>query len=284
MTSNDDCPKPPRRGDLIIVGQYHRDAMLHGSPREYHTYTVGTVTSVSREGRVRMFSEAGSVGEPELRGRHHRGTEVTGHTQTFVLSSDQIDAPGALATAACRTWDVGNVRHAATRPYETLAQAVDALSPHRKTETGWMALNQAAAEHAAARRAAWVSCSRGQASHGVYEAQLLAANDKYLAVYAEVTGQAVTGTDRPGTLAATGRQAIATPAGHSAGKMGPAEGPSWAGAGPAAPTAAPVLAQIGGLAKRGGCHAVSDGYDTALPAGAGLWQLGGEPAGAEMEL
>lgn len=263
MPSNYDGPIPARRGDLVIVQQHHRDSVLRGESREYDTYTVGTVTSITQDGRVKMFSEAGSVGEPQLRGQHHRGTGVTDRMQTFVLGSDKIDVPGALATAACRTWDTGAVRHASTRPYQTLAQAIEALNPHSKTEAGWMVLNRAATEHAATRRAAWVSCNRSGANYGMYETQLMAANAKYLTVYAQVTGRAVSGSDRPGNSIGTGREVIAARAEY--GMLAPGGSLCWANAGP-------------------GLEASREGLAGADPAR--HWQPGREPAtaAAEMEL
>lgn len=190
MTSSDDKPTMASRGDLVVVVQHYRDWVRGEEPREYDTYTVGTVTSVTRDGTVKMFSEAGRAREPDLRGQADRGGGLprTGFVRAYVMSSAKIDVAGALATAACRTWD----GHATTRPYETLAEVQAALRPHLRTEPTCEPLHEAAERHAVARHAALQRYRADESSTGwdtsrydAYTVELLAANREYLAFFAE---------------------------------------------------------------------------------------------------
>ena len=192
MSEGGDTGTRARRGDLVVVHQHHRDAMQHGDPREYDTFTVGVVTSVTRDGKVKMFKEAGRVDEPGWQGRPDRGQALptAGFAQALVRSAADIDVPGALATAACRTWE----NTCSVRPYDTLDEVRAALSPHFKGRDTWEPLHEPAETHAAARRAAWEgyrSDSRtggwDAARYDAYTALIAAANREYLRSYAQIT-------------------------------------------------------------------------------------------------
>ena len=149
MSQGGSTVTPAQRGDLVVVQQHHRDSVQHGDPREYDTFTVGVVTSITRDGLVKMFKEAGHVDEPDRSGRPDRGRTLptVGFVRVLVQSAAKIDVAGSLATAACRTWELtGSVR-----PYNTLDELRGALMPHYKTQPGWEPLHQAGDTHAAAR-------------------------------------------------------------------------------------------------------------------------------------
>jgi hypothetical protein len=171
-----------RRGDLVVIHHHHGDRPLRGEPHEYDTFTVGVVTSVTRQGQVRLVKEAGHVDQPGWRGQPDRGTppRSAGLKQIFVASSRTIDTDGALATATCHTWP----HTAGVRPYASLDDARAALRPHLRTQPGWEQLHDAAEKHAAARQAAWAAYladSTTAQSYENYEAELTAVNQAYLA-------------------------------------------------------------------------------------------------------
>jgi hypothetical protein len=194
-----------RRGDLLVVHRHHRDFPVRGEPREYDTFTVGMVTSITRDGKVMMFKEAGHADEPDWRGRPDRGQALptVGFVQALVRGAADIDVPGALATASCRTWELTG----STRPYDALDEVRAALSPHFKTRPTWEPLHHAARTHAAARRAAWEAYRRDRQTAGwdnarydAYTAQVAAADQEYLRAYAQITApqpQPVPGTPSP---------------------------------------------------------------------------------------
>jgi len=92
---------PARRGDLIVIQQHHRDWVLRGESREYDTYTVGVVTSVTRDGTVKMFREAGHADTPDWRGKPDRGQGMpAGFERALIMSAADIDVTGALAACA----------------------------------------------------------------------------------------------------------------------------------------------------------------------------------------
>jgi hypothetical protein len=222
--------QPARRGDLVVVQQHHRDWVQRGEPREYDTFTVGVVTSITRDGLVKMFKEAGHADEPDWRGRPDRGRPLpaVGFVQALVRSAAVIDVPGALATAACRTWELtGSVR-----PYDTLDEVRAALGPHSKTQPTWEPLHEAAETHAALARGAWEAYRRDTYAmpwdsprYRAYTAQVAAANRGYLLAYTQITAAAglaaqprspgrcrtAAGSGQPGTPDA---HAAASPAGH----------------------------------------------------------------------
>ena len=49
-----------KRGDLVVIQKHNRDHAIGQETREYDTFTVGVVTSVTRDGMVKMFKEAGT--------------------------------------------------------------------------------------------------------------------------------------------------------------------------------------------------------------------------------
>lgn len=116
---------------------------------------VGVVTGITRDGLVKMFKPAGHIDEPDWRGRPDRGQQLpsVGFVQAIIGSAARIDVPGALATAACRTWDTT----VSVRPYDTLDEVRAALRPHFRTQPAGEPLHEAAETRAAAVRAAWDS-------------------------------------------------------------------------------------------------------------------------------
>ena len=180
-----------KRGDLIVIEEHHRDYVLHGDNREYDTFIVGVVTSVTRDGHVKMYRRAGSFDQgKDWRGQPDRGEAVSPRmVRTYVASATEIDVAGALATAGCHVWPSG---HESPMPYESLAEVQADLKPHRKVGWKWNLLRDAGeAWEAAHRKAAPMLTDalryRGEefmTRSAAYHEAILAAQNAYRAVYA----------------------------------------------------------------------------------------------------
>ena len=58
-----------RRGDLVVIHLRHHERQ-GGQPREYHDFWLGQVTSVTRDGLVRLYRPAGTFSwDTDGRGR-----------------------------------------------------------------------------------------------------------------------------------------------------------------------------------------------------------------------
>ena len=188
---------PAKRGDLIVIHQHHRDWSLRGETSEYDTYTVGAVTSVTRDGTVKMFKEAGHADTPGWDGKPDRGQRMpSGFERTLIMSAEVIDVTGALATAACHVWDGSETQ---VKAYESLDEVRAALKPHLRSGPVSVRLGEAAAKHQVARCEAWEAYLRDRHELGAYDrdrdmkrwdayvAEVAAVNEAYRAEYAAAT-------------------------------------------------------------------------------------------------
>jgi len=199
MTTVQDLPPAPaqaanmaKRGDLVVFEQRHHDFVLQGESREYDTFTVGVVTSVTRDGQVKMWRRAGNFDQgKDWRGQPDRGEAAPARmVRSYVSSSTDINVAGALATAGCHVWPSG---HESPMPFESLAEVRDWLKPHRKAGWKWNLLRDAGEAWEAAHRKAAPMLTEALRHQGeefmvrsaAYGAAILAANDAYRAAYAE---------------------------------------------------------------------------------------------------
>ncbi len=186
-----------KRGDLVVFQEHHRDYCIGSESREYDTFTVGVVTSVTRDGVVKMYRRAGSFDQgKDWRGQPDRGEPAPSRkVRAYVMSSAEIDVAGALATAACHVWITDTAHEDNPKPYDTLAEVQADLKPHLKIGYRWLAMREAAATWEQARRAASPMLTDAlKVSHedrakyremsAAYHAAVTAANDAYRAVYA----------------------------------------------------------------------------------------------------
>ena len=181
-----------RRGDLIVIEQHHRDYAIGTGASEYDTFTVGVVTSVTRDGHAKMYRRAGCFDQgKDWRGQPDRGVAIpSGLVRSYVCSSSDIDVAGALATAGCHVWPSG---HESPMPYGSLAEVQADLKPHRKAGWKWNLLHDAGVAWEAAHRAAAPMLTGALAAprsefpvlSEAYHAAVLAAQNAYRAVYAE---------------------------------------------------------------------------------------------------
>jgi hypothetical protein len=188
-----------RRGDLVVIHLRHRD-WKEGQPREYDTFWLGQVTSVTRAGLVRLYRPAGTVSwESDGRGRPDRGQPLPSlrFERAAIKSQQEIDVPGALATAACHTWPG---HEGQVRGYATLKEVKAALRPHLLDQPGWEQLREATAVWEATWRKARPLLSAAVRAHGeefsrlsaAYDAAVTAANNAYRAQHEQAaeTGSA----------------------------------------------------------------------------------------------
>jgi hypothetical protein len=181
-----------KRGDLIVIEQHHRDYAIGSGTREYDSFIVGVVTSVSRDGHVKMYRRAGSFDQgKDWRGQPDRGENVPANmVRSYVASSTEIDVVGALATAGCHVWPSG---HESPMPFESLAEVQAALKPHRKVGWKWNLLHDAGIAWEEAHRKAAPMLTDAlryqgeefKARSAAYSAAIMAAQNAYRAVYAQ---------------------------------------------------------------------------------------------------
>jgi len=184
-----------RRGDLVVIHLRHHE-WKDGRPREYDDFWVGQVTSVTRAGLVRRYRPAGTFAwDADGRGRPDRVRPLPSlwSERAAIKSKEEIDVPGALATAACHVWP-GHEGH--VRGYGTLAEVKAALRPHL-LESPWRErLRDAAVAWEAAWREARPLLSAAVRAHGaefrrlsdLYDAAVTAANDAYRAQHEQAAG------------------------------------------------------------------------------------------------
>jgi hypothetical protein len=197
-----------RRGDLIVVCDEHPS---FGSGEPYDSYTVGVVTSITRDGTVKTYRPAGEFPEPDWQGKVSKGTDLARHKpeRVWVLSAHVVDVPGALAAAACHVWPG---HEESTRPCESMEDVRAVLRSHLKTgQPGtWDKLRAAAARWEQARQqalqmlAASRSAPRDQftQAYDAYQAAAAAANEAYRRAVAETAGSGT--RDTGGSRAAIG--------------------------------------------------------------------------------
>ena len=184
-----------RRGDLVVIHLRHHE-WKDGQPREYHDFWLGQVTSVTRDGLVRLYRPAGTFSrETGGRGRPDKGQPLPSlwFEWAAIKSHNEIDVPGALATAACHTWPG---HEGQVRGYATLKEVKAALRPHLLNQPGWQRLRDAAAAWEAARREARPLLSAAVRAHGeefrrlsdLYDAAVTAANSAYRELHGQAAG------------------------------------------------------------------------------------------------
>jgi hypothetical protein len=175
-----------RRGDLVVIHLRNRD-WRDGRHREYDDFWLGQVTSVTRAGLVRLYRPAGTfAGDSDGYGRPGNGQPLPSlwFERAAIKSQDEIDVPGALATAACHVWPG---HESQVRGYPTLAEVKAALRPHLLSQPGWERLRDAAIAWQAARLETRPLLSTAVRAHGeefrrlsgIYDAALTAANNAY---------------------------------------------------------------------------------------------------------
>jgi hypothetical protein len=190
-----------KRGDLVVVEQHHRDYVLHGESSEHDEFTVGVVTSVTRDGHVKMFRRAGSFDQgKDWRGQPDRGEAIpSSMVRSYVMSAKEIDVAGALATAACHVWVTDTAHEDHARAYESLAEVKAALKPHLFRNwtgmTGAQLSIAAAAWELTRRKAAPMLTEALKVAYddrpkyrelsGAYHVAVTAANEAYRAAYAQ---------------------------------------------------------------------------------------------------
>lgn len=187
-----------KRGDLVVFEEHHRDWHMGAKETgEYDTFTVGVVTSVTRDGHVKMWRRAGSFDQgKDWRGQPDRGEAAPSRmVRSYVMSAKDIDVASALTTAACHVWVTDTAHEDNAKAYDTLAGVRAALRPHLKRGGTWEALNSAAAVWLKARfearpmltealRVAHDDRPRYRELSDAYHAAVKDANDAYRVVYA----------------------------------------------------------------------------------------------------
>lgn len=116
-----EAPKA-RRGDLVVVHTTHHDYIIGVGEgvRSHDEFTVGVVTSITREGLVKAYRPVG-YDSPILLAHLSRQLQ-----QTYLMPQTRVDVAGALKTAAAHTWP----GHDYSRYYDTLDEVKVALRPH----------------------------------------------------------------------------------------------------------------------------------------------------------
>jgi hypothetical protein len=186
-----------KRGDLVVFEEHHRDYAIGRGTSEYDTFTVGVVTSVTRDGHVKMYRRAGNFDQgKDWRGQPDRGEPAPSRmVRSYLMSSTEIDVAGAVATAACHVWITDTAHEDHAKPYGSLAEVQGELRPHLKMGYRWLAMRDAAAVWEKARReaspmltaalaVAYDDRPRYREMSDAYHAAVTAANEAYRAVYA----------------------------------------------------------------------------------------------------
>lgn len=203
------------RGDLVVIHVRSRTYMLCGESSERDEFTVGTVTSVTRDGLVKAYRPAGDLATTDHMGRAYRGRDLplVGFQHVWIMSAARVDAAGAMVTAACHVWP----GHEQIMAYGSLDEVREALRPHLRRSEGWERLHDAALTWETSRRNAEQEHHQAQAeanrahaqagyhtragddarraadcaARGAYFAAEAAANASYRGVYAWVTAPMV---------------------------------------------------------------------------------------------
>jgi len=144
--------KAAKRGDLVVIHVRSTSWSAKYDRTEQDEYTVGVVTSVTRDGQVKRYRRCDDLRTTDYLGRPFRGEEMprTGYQGRYIMPADQIDVAGALVTAACHVWQ----GHETTQAYGSLDEVREALRPHLRRSAGWETLHDAALAWEAERRAA----------------------------------------------------------------------------------------------------------------------------------
>jgi hypothetical protein len=144
-----------KRGDLVLfhVQSSFLSLSLASKRTETNDFTVGMVTSVTRDGLVKLYRPAGDLTVSDHLGRPYRGQGLprTGLVAWWMVPASKIDVTGAMVTAATHLYP----QRETPMPYGSLDEVRAALKPHLRASAGWETLHAAALEWEAARRAAW---------------------------------------------------------------------------------------------------------------------------------
>lgn len=109
------------RGDLVVVHTTHHDHYIGQETKTHDEFTVGVVTSITRDGTVKACQPVG-YDRPVLLNYLGRSLQCC-----YVIPKDRVDVPAALETAAAHLWPGQD--H--PRYYDTLADVEAALRPHK---------------------------------------------------------------------------------------------------------------------------------------------------------
>ena len=141
-----------KRGDLVVIHVRSTSWSARYERTEQDDYTVGIVTSVTRDGQVRRYRPAGDLQTTDYLGRPYRGQDMprTGYQGRWIMPAAHIDVTGAVVTAACHVWQ----GHETTQAYGSLCEVQDALRPHLRRRDGWETLRNAAVTWETERRTA----------------------------------------------------------------------------------------------------------------------------------
>lgn len=177
-----------KRGDIVIIQQHHRDWVQGQGAVESDTYTIGTVTSITRDGTVKAYRPAGTQPYHYPAWDKNNGSadvaRVTGFVRAILVPATYADPAGVLATAECHTWP-GHPEH--VRAYDTLDEVRAAVAPHRLDSATWDSLRKAAEVREREVRAEWDARQArdtgkpafDSANWNAYTTAVGAANDTY---------------------------------------------------------------------------------------------------------
>lgn len=108
-----------KRGMALVHHRHVRDYVIGQGASERDEYVVGIVTSVTREGIVKRYREAGWNSEHDgPAGKHFRGN---------IWLAPDLDADAAMAIAAAHTYP----GHTQVMPFASLQEVREALRPCR---------------------------------------------------------------------------------------------------------------------------------------------------------
>ena len=110
-----------KRGDLVVIGQTHRDYVIGQGVSERNTFELGTVTGVTRAGIVTRYLCTW-------------GHEVTIRRQpdsVQLVSKAAIDVAAVMAMATAHTWP-GHPNQ--PKAFDTLAEVRRAVTPYLTRE------------------------------------------------------------------------------------------------------------------------------------------------------
>lgn len=120
MTQTTPTPTKPKRGDLIVLAETSRTAMI-GAAREPHTTVrLGVITSVSRDGIPQKWRT------PSFQGAEPRDERIP-RGDVHLVTKDRVHVDAVLQGYAAHTWPDSTM----VRPFDTLNEAKALLREHR---------------------------------------------------------------------------------------------------------------------------------------------------------
>lgn len=115
-----------RRGDIAVIVTQVSDYVIGQGASERTQVEICEVTNITREGIVKAVRKAnwGADSAPVSLDRWAH------HHEVLIVPKTDIDVPAAIATAAANPWPHNGMPG---KYYDTLAEAREALRPHRRT-------------------------------------------------------------------------------------------------------------------------------------------------------